>query len=271
MNTAFSVLISIYFKENPEWLSLSLESIWDNQTIKPNEIIIVKDGLLTDELNAIIDVFALKAPVKIVVLEKNVGLGLALKAGIEACANDIIARMDSDDISKFDRFEKQLKKMQEGYDLVSCWSAFFETTIDNTFAIKKRPENHEEILKLAKRRSPVGHAMSMYKKDSVIKAGNYRDVGFSYEDYNLWVRMLHNNAKFYNIQEPLYYVRTSKEQMGRRGGYSYMVKEIGQFWFFYKLGFYSMSNFFENILTHSVIRIIPASVRKLFYNKLWQS
>jgi len=83
MNTAFSVLISIYFKENPEWLSLSLESIWDNQTIKPNEIIIVKDGLLTDELNAIIDVFALKAPVKIVVLEKNVGLGLALKAGIE--------------------------------------------------------------------------------------------------------------------------------------------------------------------------------------------
>ncbi|GHT61926.1 glycosyl transferase [Bacteroidia bacterium] len=267
----FSVLISVYFKEKPEYLSLALDSIWDSQTIKPNEIVIVKDGLLTNDLDAIIDSFALKAPVNIVTLEKNVGLGLALAKGIGECSNDIIARMDSDDISKADRFEKQLNKINEGYDLVSCWSAFFEDSIDNIIAIKKRPEHHKDILKLAKRRSPVGHAMSMYKKKSVLDAGNYRDVGFSYEDYNLWVRMLHNDAKFYNIQEPLYYVRSSKEQIGRRGGFGYMVKEIVQFWFFYRLGFYSFYNFMENTLTHSIIRIIPTALRKLFYKKIWQS
>jgi glycosyltransferase involved in cell wall biosynthesis len=267
----FSVLLSVYKKENPDYLRQALDSVWDTVTFKPHEIVIVKDGLLTRELDAVIDSFAGKAPVKIVALEKNVGLGVALARGIEECSNEIIARMDSDDISKSDRFEKQLNKINEGYDLVSCWSAFFENSIDSVFATKKRPEFHNEIVQLAKRRSPVGHAMSMYRKNTVLEAGNYQDVGFTYEDYNLWVRMLKNNARFYNIQEPLYYVRSSKEQMGRRGGFRYMINEVGQFWYFYRLGFYSFYNFVENALTHSIIRIIPTSLRKLLYKKIWQS
>ena len=123
--TPFSVLISIYFKENPTWFRTALDSVF-SQTVQPSEIVLVKDGPLTDELEAVINEFETKHPIfKIVTNEKNMGLGLSLRKGVEACSNEIIARMDTDDIIPIDRFEKQLRKIEEGYDVVSCWSRLF--------------------------------------------------------------------------------------------------------------------------------------------------
>jgi glycosyltransferase involved in cell wall biosynthesis len=266
----FSVLISVYYKEKPEYLKESLESIWDRQTLKPNEIVLVKDGPLTAELDAVIDVFMLKKPFKIICLKTNMGLGIALAQGVEVCSYDIIARMDSDDISYPDRFERQIEKIKEGYDIVSCWSNFFENTHENTIAIKRRPEKHEDIVNLAKTRSPVLHAGAIYRRNAVLSAGNYKNFRLV-EDYHLWVRMIMNGAKFYNIQEPLYYVRTSHSQIKRRGGLRYLKIELKMLFDFYKIGFYSLYDLTKNILIRSIVRILPAFVRSFVLKKIWQN
>lgn len=266
---SFSVLMSVYYKEKPEYLQQALKSIWDTQTLKPDEIVIVKDGPLTEELDSIISTFKQSAPVKIIQLEKNVGLGIALSIGIKECKNEYIARMDSDDICKPDRFEKQIKYLNEGYDVVSCWSDFFEGDINNIIATKKRPEYHKDIVKLSKRRSPVCHAATMYKKTAVLKAGNYIHFPF-YEDYHLWIRMIMAGCRFYNIQESLLLVRSSYEQIGRRGGYSYLKTEIQAHYDFHKLGFLNIFELIRNISFRIIIRLNPIQVRKYLYLLIWK-
>lgn len=268
-NNLFSVLISVYDKENPNYLFDALNSIWDKQSLKPDEIVIVKDGPLTRELDDVINDFHKKAPVKIVQLEKNMGLGVALNHGIQVCSNDIIARMDSDDISYQDRFKKQIVKLNEGFDVVSCWSSIFVENINNIIAVKKRPETHTEIVKLAKFKSPISHPGVMYRKKKVIEAGNYLHCPF-YEDYYLWVRMIMTNSIFYNMQEPLLYFRTNHLQIKRRGGFSYLKREILVHFMFHKLSFINFAEFFRNLLLRLFFRLIPAYIRKNLHLFLWR-
>lgn len=266
----FSVLLSVYFKENPYWFRMSLASIFD-QTLLPSEIILVEDGVLTRQLYDIIDEYRSAYPIiKVVVNNKNLGLGLSLQKGILACSNDIIARMDTDDLMHSTRFEKQYKCLIENdYDVVSCWTLMFENDITNVIAIKKRPEYHDEIARLAKKRSPVSHPGVMFRKSAVLKAGNYQDVHF-YEDYHLWARMIMSGSVFYNIQEPLLYLRTSDAQIERRGGFHYALNEIRIFKYFYDIGFYSLRDLTVNILTHSVIRLLPLTLRKFVLKNIWK-
>lgn len=266
---SFSILMSVYDKEKPEYLKLALHSIWNNQTIKPNEIVIVKDGPLTEELDATIESFQQSAPVKIIQLEKNVGLGTALSIGINECENEYIARMDSDDISKPDRFQRQIKCLNEGYDIVSCWSEFFEGEVNNIVSVKKRPEFHKDIARLSKRRSPVCHAATMFKKTAVLQAGNYKHCLY-YEDYYLWLRMINTGAKFYNIQDYLYSVRTSPDQFERRGGWQYLKLELSSFKLFYKEGLYSLSDYMINSLIRIIVRLFPLKLRRSLYLLIWK-
>lgn len=266
----FSVLMSVYYKDNTEWLYSAFSSIF-SQTYLPEEIVLVKDGILTCELERIIEYFFNKYPIFIIIQnERNLGLGASLERGLLACNYEIVARMDSDDIMPNNRFEKQYNCIKnKQYDIVSCWSLLFEDDINNIIALKRRPEYHENIVKLAKYRSPVCHAGSMFKKSTVIAAGNYKNVGF-YEDYHLWVRMILNGAIFYNIQEPLYYVRTSREQISRRGGFKYAKNEIKIFYYFYRLRFYSFANLAINVISHSMIRVLPISIREKILRKIWK-
>lgn len=266
---SFSVLLSVYNKEKPAYLKEALNSIWSTQTLKPAEIVIVKDGPLTKELDVEIQSFSQIAPVKIIALEKNMGLGLALAAGIKECSNEIIARMDSDDRSYPDRFEKQIPLMQKGYDVVSSWSIFFENSIDNIIATKQRPENDFAIKKLAKKRAPVSHASSILRKSKVLEAGNYKHLPY-YEDYDLWVRMILAEAKFYNLQDYVYYVRGSQDQFGRRGGFSYLKTEIKAHWNFRRIGFLNLFEFIRNIIIRIVVRILPVNLRKDVYLFIWR-
>ncbi len=268
MNIDFSVLISIYCKENPQWFREALDSVF-SQTVQPSELVLVEDGPLIPELYAVIDEYSQKYPIfKIVKNETNLGLGLALQNGVLACSNEIIARMDTDDIMPIDRFEKQLTKIQEGYDVVSCWSLYYEDNIDNVIAIKHRPENHENIVKLAHRRSPVCHAACFMRKSSVIASGNYLHKQY-YEDYYLWIRMILKGFKFYNIQESLYYVRTSMSQVSRRGGFSYLKNEIKIFKEFKDLGFYSTKDFIVNSAIRAIARLTPEHFRSLLFKMIW--
>lgn len=266
--SGFSLLISVYKKDNPAWLEAALDCIF-TQTIQPDEIVLVKDGPLSQELESVIENKAKNHPIfSFVVNEKNLGLGLALRKGVIACKNDIIARMDSDDLMPNDRFEKQLKALTDDIDVVSCWSLLFENNIDNVVAIKKRPESHRDIVKLAHKRSPVCHAACFMRRSAVLKAGNYIDRQF-YEDYNLWVRMILSGATFFNIQEPLYFVRTDVNQLKRRGGWSYLNKELKYLYEFYKLGFYSFYDLLRNSLIRIIARLTPSFIRGRMFKMIW--
>ena len=161
-----------------------------------------------------------------------------------------------------------LAAYMQGYDVVSCWSALFDETMEKIVAIKKRPGSHDEIVKLAKRRSPLCHAATVFRRSAVLKAGNYQHCNL-YEDYHLWVRMLMSECRFSNVQEILYNVRTSVSMVNRRGGWKYAVNELKTFFFFYKIGFYSISDLGYNFITHFPIRILPICIRTFFINAAW--
>ncbi len=163
----FSILMSVYYKETPEYFNRAMYSIWDEQTVKPTEIILVQDGLLTDELYSAIADWRknIGEAFKTIPLEKNVGLGDALNIGLKACSFDLVARMDTDDICFPDRFEKQLNVFKNSdVDICSSWVSEFDVDETKIVSYRKLPEKHEDIVKFAKKRSPVNHPAVMYKK-----------------------------------------------------------------------------------------------------------
>ena len=271
MQKEFSVLMSVYKSENSEWFREALDSVFA-QTVQPNEVVLVEDGPLTPELYSVIDEYSSRHPIfNIVKNETNLGLGLALQKGVQACSCEIIARMDTDDYIPPTRFEKELSAIENGYDVVSTLASIYHDDFkeENLISIRNFPEHNDDLYKLAKRKSPICHAAAMYRKSSVLKAGNYLHCQF-YEDYYLWVRMMLNKASFYVVQEPLYYVRTYGATIARRGGFKYLKNEICNFWLFHRIGFYSFSDFAINSMIRIFGRLAPTSLRtKLlkFWNK----
>ena len=265
--TKFSVLLSIYKKENPLFFKQSMDSLF-TQTILPSEIVLIKDGPLTPELNTIISKYQSKhSTLKVISLPINQGLGNALNEGLKHCSYNLIARMDTDDIAKPSRSEKQIRIFQENpqIDICSAWIEEFEKTPKNILAIRKLPETHEEIIKYAKHRCPINHPVVMYKKNAVIKAGGYK--GFP-EDYRLWINMIMTGAQFHNIQESLLYFRFSKEMVKRRGGWRYAIADAKSQWDFYKIGFLDFPTFLYNFLVRMSVRLTPNNIREIIYKKL---
>lgn len=263
----FSVLLSIYIKEQPVYLKESFDSLF-KQALSPDEIVLVKDGPLTPELDKVITEYQSQHPtLKVIPLSKNQGLGKALNEGLKHCSHELVARMDTDDIAKPDRFEKQIKVFQEHpeIDICSAWIEEFEGSPDNILATRKLPETHEEILKYAKHRCPINHPVVMYKKSAVLKAGGYK--GFP-EDYRLWINMLMTGARFYNIQESLLYFRFSSAMVKRRGGWKYAMADAKSQLDFYKMGFLSLPTLVYNLSVRMSVRLTPNFIRALIYKKL---
>lgn len=270
----FSVLMSVYIKENPKYMKQSLDSII-NQTYKPSEIVIVKDGLLTKELNDLIDEYQkiYTNLFKIITLEENVGLGKSLNIGVLNCTYDIIARMDTDDICRNDRFEKQIKvlKNNKHIDIVgSNIVEFIGEEVSNIKGVRSVPQNYNEIMKYAKKRNPFNHMTVMYRKIAVLDSGNYQESLFS-EDYHLWVRMLIKGHKGININENLVFVRCNEDTYKRRGGMKYIKSEINLQRQFLKWGYINYFEFLFNIVSRIFVRILPNSIRSTIYNSLLRS
>jgi len=211
--------MSVYYKEKPEWLKQSIESIL-KQTVLTNDFVIVKDGKLTEKLDEIISEYEVKYPdiFHAIQLEKNMGLGPALAIGVKACKNELIARMDSDDISVPERCEIQLKEMQADSNLgiIGANHAEFMESINNVITYKEFPTEDEQIKKYARRRNPFSHSVVMFKKKNVLEVGNYRKY-YLCEDYDLWIRMIEKGIKCKNIPEVLSYVRVGEDLYKRRG------------------------------------------------------
>jgi len=267
---SFSVLMSVYYREKPQNLRVALESVTTYQTIKPSEIVLVEDGPLTQELYDVITDFRRNNPniFKSVRLDKNMGLATALKVGLEECTNDIVARMDSDDISVEDRFEKQLKVMGTGkFDVVGSNTLYFDDQRKTIIGMKKNPETMTEVLVYSKKRSPVGHVTAMFKKESVLSVGSYQNV-LQFEDYWLWIRMIMAGMKFYSIQEPLVLVRYNDSMVKRRGGIKYVKLEQEFLKLAKREGFFSASEYLFNLAARTSARVLPSSMRSLFYSKI---
>jgi glycosyltransferase involved in cell wall biosynthesis len=263
----FSVLLSLYTKEQPAFLQQSIQSIFE-QTLPPSEVVLVIDGSITTALQEIVDEFKKQYPnvLKIVSLEKNVGLGPALNEGLKHCSCELVARMDTDDICKPDRFEKQIKLFEQNpqIDVMSSWIEEFYDFPDETVSIRKLPETHGELKKWAKSRNPFNHPVIMYKKNKVITSGGYESLGL-FEDYILWMKMLKNGAIFYNIQESLLYFRSNKNMYKRRGGLKYAIDECRLQWLFYKRGAISLLVAVKNIAIRFGVRIVPNRLRAYIY------
>ena len=267
----FSVLISIYFKEKSSNFNRAMQSIWDEQSIKPREIVLVEDGELTDELYNAINLWKerLGQNLKVIKLKENLGLGDALAIGLKECSFELVARMDSDDISLPKRFEKQLEifRISENIDICSSWISEFEGDEGNIYAYRRLPENHNDIVKFAKLRSPINHPAAMFKKSAVLQAGNYQKM-LLIEDYYLWVRMILKGFKFYNIQEVLVNMRAGKDQLARRQGLKYAINELKVQRLFYKMGFLNLYEFLRNATLKFSIRIMPKFILRVVYKIL---
>lgn len=263
---SFSVLLSLYYKENPDFLRQSLDSIFC-QTMPPDEVILVEDGKLVPELYKVVEEFVSRNPnMKRVVLKGNRGLGKALNEGLKHCSYELVARMDTDDIAKPDRFEKQLKVFQEHpeVDVVGAWIDEFEEDTSHVVSVRRLPELHEDILFFAKKRNPINHPVVMFRKEAVLAVDGYQHFPL-FEDYYLWVRMLMDGAKFYNIQEGLLYFRSSPDMFRRRGGLKYVGTEICFQNYLLRSHFISFSRYIQNVVIRGITRILPNSWRMFLY------
>lgn len=266
----FSVLMSLYIKERPEYLKTSLESVL-NQTVRPNQIVVVKDGPLTDKLEDVLKSFISKEPelYTIVPLEQNQGLGIALREGIQHCEYELIARMDTDDIARKDRFELQLTEFEKDPDLDICGSHVleFEGTIDNIVAKRTVPLTDFEIKKYQKRRDAFNHVSVMFKKPAVLKAGNYQSCMLM-EDTYLWVNMFLTGAKAKNIDDYLVFVRIGKDMFERRGGWKYYKKYKQGRKMVYETGYIGWWDYHYTLLVQLVVALMPNKLRGWIFKKI---
>ena len=267
----YSVLMSVYSKENPEYFLCSVESML-NQTSPPDEIIIVKDGPLTAELDIVVDMLSERENITFVPLEKSAGLGLALAAGLSHCKNELVARMDSDDISLAGRCEKQLSYFAQypNLSLVGTSIAEFVGEPDNIVSYKRVPAEFEAIKKYIRQRNPFNHMSVMFKKSDVLNAGSYRRFDLN-EDYYLWLRMFLNGGKFANISEPLVNARINEDTFMRRGGWAYFITQKQLFDFMLENGVVSRFGYIYNIAVRFVVRVLVSNtMRKWLYLKLFR-
>ena len=275
MKNDFSVLMSLYYKESPVFFKQAIESIL-GQTIIPAEFVLVEDGELPDSLEQVIVGYEHKIKedypdchFKVLRFKENRGLGYALNDGLKHCSYELIARADADDVCKPQRFEKQLKVFEDHpeYDLVSSWVDEFVDSPSKVTSVRTLPETPEENLKYAKSRCPVNHPSVMYKKSAVLAADGYLTKYFP-EDYFLWIRMLMNGCKFYNIQESLVYFRYSPETFKRRGGWKYACDEAKVQTQIYQMGFTSLPQYLKNLIIRFTTRIMPNRIRGYIYQKM---
>jgi glycosyltransferase involved in cell wall biosynthesis len=263
----FSVLIAVYIKEVPEYFDHALKSI-TNQNLMPNEIVIVEDGPLSDGLSDVIEKYKKLFPglINTVKLENNVGLGLALNAGIKQCKYEYIARMDSDDVSLPERCEKQVDYISRHpeVDVVGTNIAEYDESLSIKTSVRVVPKDNEDIKKYIKKRSPFNHMTVMYKKSSVENAGSYMDCLF-FEDYYLWCRMYARGGNFHNLQESLVNARCGDSMIARRGGFKY-VKSIFNFQKrIYLDNIIGLGYMIFNLSSRLPIALLPSYIRKIFY------
>jgi len=266
----YSVLMSLYIKEKPAYFQEALESML-NQTVKPDQIVIVQDGPLTERLDQVLASYCEQYPDLIlsVPLDENRGLGIALQIGMAVCKNELIARMDTDDIAEPDRCERQLEVFASnpGVGLVGGQIMEFIEAPEKPVAKRVVPESDTEIRGFIRRRNPFNHMTVMFKKSEVERAGGYMDW-FWGEDYFLWLRMHKAGCEFYNLPHVLVRARIGADMYRRRGGLKYFKSQAKLMWFARSQGIIGPVQFYMNLFERLVVTVLmPQWLRGVVFRR----
>ena len=275
MNSKFSVITSVYKNDKPEYVRVALDSMLVNQTIKPAEIVLVQDGPVPAELSSLLNEYECKyaGVMNIIRLEKNGGLGNALQLGTKTAKYDLVARMDSDDICLPNRFKKQLAYMEQHQDCDIVGGQMTEFIGEPTNIVSKRnvPLSDNDIKEYMKSRCALNHVTVMFRKNAVLKVGNYQDW-FWNEDYYLWVRMWLKGCAFGNVSDTLVNVRSGADQYARRGGMKYFKSEAKLQRYMWKHGVIGFPFFLYNVAIRFAVQVaMPNWLRGWVFQKLASS
>lgn len=266
----FSVAISVYKNDNATFFERALESITELQTVIPSEIVLVVDGPVGEDLNAVILKYEQKYSFfKAVRLAENGGLGNALRVAVENCSYELIARMDSDDVAVSDRFERQIEYFEAHpeCDILGGDITEFIDSEDNLVGKRSVPTTHEEISEYMRSRCAFNHMTVMYKKSAVLAAGGYLDWFYN-EDYYLWIRMQLGGARFANTGTVLVNVRSGRDMYSRRGGKSYYLSEKKLQKYMLEQKMINRATYFKNVLKRWIVqRAMPNCVRGWIFRR----
>lgn len=265
----YSVLMTVYFREEPDYLRQSIESML-TQTVPPDDFVLVCDGALTQPLDAVIEAYIKRFPTlfQVIRLPENRGIGYANIMGINACKHDLVAKMDSDDIAKPCRCEKQLAAYAADPELaiVGAYISEFEGSPENSVCVRKVPSGHEEIYVYSKRRSPFNNQTVVYRKSAVLAVGGFADLRRC-EDYDLFIRLLHAGYKGYNLPEVLVDYRLSSDAYVRRGNWNNLSAFIHVRWKAMRMGHASLVDIAVPIMGQVLLSALPTRLRAKFYVK----
>ena len=265
----FSVLMSVYSKELPDYLRQSLDSVF-NQTTCAAQVVLVKDGPLTSELDDIINGYCIEYPeLEVVPLLENQGLGPALAEGIKHCKYELVARMDTDDIARNDRFELQLKEFERNQSLDICGSHVTEFEEEPSRIVARRlvPLTDADCKKYQRRRDAFNHMTVMFKKSAVLAAGSYQRCPLM-EDTLLWVNMFKNGAAAMNIDDYLVNARIGDGLYKRRGGWAYFKQYKQARKRIYDTGYISRWDYLYTLLVQFVVALMPNRVRGWVFKRV---
>jgi glycosyltransferase involved in cell wall biosynthesis len=265
----FSLLISTWRGDRPDYLREAFTSSVDEQTRRPAQVVLVQDGPVPDELAAEIQHLVETSPVPVshVEMPDNVGLGPALDAGLKACEHEIVARMDADDVSAPDRFEKQLPLIEDGADIVGSGLWEFGESTGDVVGRRTPPTDPDEIRRVIRFRDPFNHPTVVYRRSAVFASGGYTDMALM-EDYLLFTRMLDAGAVPANLAEPLVHYRVGDGAYARRGGMPLLRSELALQSRFRRLGLTTRRQYLRNVVIRGGYRLVPEGVRKVAYRRL---
>jgi glycosyltransferase involved in cell wall biosynthesis len=264
-----SVLLPVWYRDRPDYLAAAFHSTVTEQTRRPDQVVIVRDGPVAPALTACIATLAAESPVPVDVLEldRNIGLGPALDAGLAACRHDVVARMDADDISLPHRFAVQMPIVEAGVDLVGAGLLEFGDGPDDVVGRRTPPTDPEDIRVRSRFADPFNHPTVVYRRDLVRAVGGYGDFAVM-EDYLLWAKMIVAGARVANVGEPLVLYRVGAGAYRRRGGLTQLRTELGLQRRLRELGFTTRAQCLRNVVVRGGYRLVPESLRRAAYRRL---
>jgi glycosyltransferase involved in cell wall biosynthesis len=261
----FSLLIAVYSKDRAAYLHVSLESVWDNQTLRPSQIVLVCDGPLTLDLERVLLNWKSRLGDLLteVRLPENKGLGSALNAGLGYCRHELVARMDADDISCPERFAIQVEFMlfNPSIDVASAYIEEFDDMDSRSF-VRRLPIVDRDIKRFAKKRNPISHPVVIYRREALLEVGGYPPL-FP-EDYALWSLLIVKGYRFANIPKVLLKMRTGRDFIGRRG-FDLLRGEIRLLEYQRRIKFITWPEYFLSLGVRLALRLPPASIRRWLY------
>jgi glycosyltransferase involved in cell wall biosynthesis len=268
MHEPFSLLMPVYDGDHSGQVRRAYRSAVDDQTVRPDQVVIVRDGPVRQELADCLEELRATSPVPVtfVPLPRRGGLGPALDQGLAACWFDVVARMDADDVAMPHRFAVEMPLTQDA-DIVGSGLLEFVGDTDNVVGQRVPPTGDSHIRRYARLHDPFNHPTVVFRRSAVLAAGGYGDFPMM-EDYSLWARMLQAGARVVNVAEPLLYYRVGARSFKRRGGTGLLRSELRLQREFRRLGFTTQAEFVRNVLVRGGYRLIPWWLRRVAYTAL---